>query len=65
MPQWLLYAGVFVALGVMALSRSILGFEWLLAMALVLGVGVGIAYAGKLIWAAANPLSDSDDPLDT
>jgi hypothetical protein len=63
-PQWLLYIGVFVALGLMVLSQSILRFDLLQAMAFGLVVGVAIAYVGKLIWAAANPLSDSDDLAD-
>jgi len=59
-PQWLLYLGVVTSLLVLAVLHYVFLFEWLPAMAMGLILGVVIASALKLIWAAMNPVSDSD-----
>ena len=60
----MLYLGVVIVVGVLVLFHYVLGFGWVQTMGLGLVTGVAIASVAKLIWAAANPVSDSDDPLD-
>jgi len=51
--------GVVAMFGILIFLR-LLGFGWLETILVGLVVGVGLASVAKLIWAAANPLSEYD-----
>lgn len=60
----MLYVGVGIVVGVLVLFHYVLGFGWVETTVLGLVTGVVIASVAKLIWAVANPISDSDDHPD-
>lgn len=59
-PDWMRNGGVVGVFGILILLRF-LGFGWLETILVAMVVGVGLASVAKLIWAAANPLSEDDD----
>jgi hypothetical protein len=56
--------GVVGVIAILFFFREVVGFGWLQTIAVSAIVGVCLASIAKLIWAAANPLSTSDDIFD-
>lgn len=63
-PRWMLYAGVAFALGVLILLQYVVRLGWLQSMVLAMVLAIPVLSVAKLVWAAANPLPDSEDRLD-
>jgi hypothetical protein len=59
-PEGWYYRGIGLALAVLFVFRYVLGFGWLQAIVLGSIVAAALASIAKLVWAAANPLSESD-----